>query len=753
MNETLFLWDFPGGTAGLCAAGALLLTLCVVSAWTTRRPVALPVRILMVLTRLAAFGLLLYCLCAPRLETKRRIRESSRYRLAVVTDESGSMRKPGFWKRSRLQDAERYIAENLKPEGRFEVEQFRFSDFFHPLSRRAEPGTRTDFLGMLVSRIPELESRGFNGVFWLTDGIDTVGRAETDAAFSALADSQMRHFFIPMTAPLEAPPSVALKKIEAPAQAYLNTEIPLTLLVRRVNISKKRNARLVLSRNGVTLGEFPIGPGTGVQTIQHRVAVRNIGTDRFTAELFLDGKRAETQSWTVAGVTRRNTRRILVYNGALEYGNRFLRNIFLNDPSVKLDIVFAPGVIQGRQAGEPVRLDDRLSLEKYDVLVLFNLNRKQITPEMERVLRSYAEDGGGLIFITGNPMVAAEFANSPLEKLLPVTFSEKYNEQKRYDARTAGIVRLITSGRRRPTDFDYALQRNSEMRYKEHPLRDFVLTQTGQASPIFRQRLADGGFTLVIPRFEDFAPVSKAKPAANVLARFRDESGTDHILMAYQNFGQGRSMILATDPLWRWKLKTGSDDPSFELFWKNLFSWLALGRTCDAEWRIPNRIMEVGDEAEFLFRPGSMLAQPAALDFRMKKENGVESVLVPSVEKKRMRFAVPLNEAGNYTLTALYDGKPVAAVDFTVTGRSGKRDEDSALEPDLALLERFASLSNVRLLSGTDAPDWDREFPAEHLELLEEATLPRWHSPWIYFAVAALILLEYFIRRVFGKLV
>ena len=89
MNETLFLWDFPGGTAGLCAAGALLLTLCVVSAWTTRRPVALPVRILMVLTRLAAFGLLLYCLCAPRLETKRRIRESSRYRLAVVTDESG----------------------------------------------------------------------------------------------------------------------------------------------------------------------------------------------------------------------------------------------------------------------------------------------------------------------------------------------------------------------------------------------------------------------------------------------------------------------------------------------------------------------------------------------------------------------------------------------------------------------------------------------------------------------------------------
>ena len=45
------------------------------------------------------------------------------------------------------------------------------------------------------------------------------------------------------------------------------------------------------------------------------------------------------------------------------------------------------------------------------------------------------------------------------------------------------------------------------------------------------------------------------------------------------------------------------------------------------------------------------------------------------------------------------------------------------------------------------------ELEPDLLELLEEATLPRWHSPWIYFAVAALILLEYFIRRVFGKLV
>ena len=426
---------------------------------------------------------------------------------------------------------------------------------------------------------------------------------------------------------------------------------------------------------------------------------------------------------------------ILVYNGALEYGNRFLKNVFLDDPSVKLDLVFAPGVIRSKNTRSPIRFERAGELEKYDVIVLFNLNRSQTSPEMERVLREYVEKGGGIIFITGNPMIAAEFSNSPLEKLLPVRFSERYNAQKRYDVRTAGIVRLIASGRRRPTDFDRALQRNSEMRYKEHPLHDFVLTRIGRESPIFKRTLPDGSFRLITPRFEDYAPVSGIKP------EFRDAEGKAHVLLAYQNFGQGRCMVLATDPLWRWKLKTSSKDPSFEVFWKNLFSWLALGRDNDSRWKIPNLVMTSGSASEMDFFPGSGLSPATPISFTLENGKKEKQNLSAVREGGRYHFSIPFPAPGEYRVAAKSDGRELASAAFSVSESSLRSGEDAALEPDLERLEEFSRLPNVSLLSAKESPDFSVYFPAERLELAEESIFPLWNRAWTYLLIVGLIYL------------
>ncbi len=747
-------WDFPGGWYGVGGVLLILLAVSALSAWTTRRPVGTAVRLMMTLIRFSAFGILIFCLCAPRIEMKKEISETKRYRIAVVTDDSGSMRKPGFWNRSRLQDAQKFIEEHLRDSdgGRLTFEHFRFSDTFRKGGDAPSGGEETDFFGMLEHRIPFLENEGFDGVIYLTDGIDSMSRSSPEAAFSALAGSQMQHLFIPMTAVLEAPPALLLKKIEAPTLAWLHTEVPMNFMVRRVNAGKRMNPRLRVLRNGTLLQEFPLEPGSGFQTVSTRVPVRNAGSDRFSVELFLKETCVAKQSWSMEKTVRKNTRRILVYNGALEYGNRFLKYVFLNDPSMKLEIVFAPGVIRSKDSAPPIRFEQSGVLEKYDVIVLFNLNRSQTSPAMERVLREYVENGGGIIFITGNPMIAAEFANSPLEKLLPVTFSERYNAQKRYDVRTAGIARLIASGRRRPTDFDRALQRNSEMRYKEHPLRDFELTQIGRESPIFKRRLPDGSFRLITPRFEDFAPVSGIKPAANVLAEFRDSDGVRHILLAYQIFGQGRCMVLATDPLWRWKLKTSSKDPSFDVFWKNLFSWLALGRDNDSRWIIPNLVMTAGGVCEFEFQPGSGLPPGTPVSFFLEGGTAEKQPLTPEPAGKRLRFVLPFTGPGEYRISAVCEGRTIAAAAFSVSEASARTGESAALEPDTEDLEEFARLPNVRVLSEKEAPDFAALFPPERLELVEQSVLPLWNRPWIYLLIVGLVLLEYFIRRRFGRL-
>lgn len=760
MNNTItgYTWDFPGGMTGLCIVAAFGLLLIVSSYSFTLKKLRLRWRIIFILLRTAAFAALLYCLCNPRIETRRRVNETRGRRIAVFTDESGSMQKQNYWKRSRLQDAIRFLDENSeRNDPNYEYSFFRFSDTVRKIGNPAENATKkkasTHLFELIAAQTPHLEAEQFDGAVYLTDGIDTSGSADAENAFSALATSKMKHLFVPVTTALTAPPSLALRKIEAPTLAFDGTDIQFTIMVQRVNLLKSSDIRLNIFRNAEEkpIYEFKLPAGNGIQTIKQRLAVKGTGNDTYRAELLLNGKSVDAKTWFLKKEIRRGTTHILVYNGALEYGNRFLKNVFLDEPSTKLEIVFAKDVLAAKEGKRQIDFSSQTELGKYDVIVLFNLNRKQITQQMEKGLREYVSKGGGLFFITGNPMIAAEYVSSPIEKLLPVKFSKNYNKEKRYDVRTAAIVRLITARNRRPTDFDAALQRNSEMKYKTHPLNDFVLTETGRESPIFKLKLKNGKTRLLIPRFEDFAYVESAKPAANVLAYHPDKEKKRHILMAYQNFGQGRSMVLASDPLWRWRLKMPSSDNTFNLFWKNLFSWLALGRNNEASWLIPNHILSANHPVEFQLSTGSLDAEPQEIACCLAA-NG-NRVRLPLVKKDGKLFASFKPEANLHTITAEYQGKTIASATFPVTAETKQNPEDTVLAPDLETLERFATLPNVELIPETEKLDIQKHFPLEHLNIVEDYTLPLWHRFAVFALIAFSFGLELLLRRFAEKLV
>ena len=104
-----FKWSFPGGWPGLALFAALILILIVVSYKYTLRDVALPGKLILIFIRLAFTGLLLFCLCGP-VSVKEKIEVIKRKpSVAVIIDESGSMRKKGYNGRSRLDDAGTFI--------------------------------------------------------------------------------------------------------------------------------------------------------------------------------------------------------------------------------------------------------------------------------------------------------------------------------------------------------------------------------------------------------------------------------------------------------------------------------------------------------------------------------------------------------------------------------------------------------------------------------------------------------------------
>lgn len=760
MNETVakFAWDFPLGLPGLClalAAGVLLITL---SYFFTLRPLRPFRRGVFLLLRLTAFGALIFCLCNPRIETTRRVVENRPRKIAVYLDDSGSMRKLNNWKRSRLQEALRFLEQNELRNGEELLCRFhRFSDSVRETEQPAEletehPGGDTRLYRTIAGEIPRLEAESFDGALYLTDGIDTSG-ADADEAFSALAATRVRHLFIPITTEQSAPPALFLRKIEAPTLALDGTEIEFTLMVQAIHPLNSSDIRLNLYRNRETapFETFRIPSADGIHTVKRRIAVNGFGPEHYRAELLLDGRKADEKNWTLNRAARRTPVNILVYNGALEYGNRFLKNLYLDDPATTIEIVFAEGILAAQEGRKRIDFSSQTQLSRYDVIVLFNLNRSQITPEMERGLREYVSNGGGLFFITGNPAIAAEFAASPLEKLLPVRFAGSSGRTKRYDVRAAAIVRLITSRNRRPTDFDAALQRNSEMKYKAHPLHDFQLTDIGRESPIFQRSTKPGEKSLLIPRFEDFARIAEAKPGANVLACHLDEKKKQHILMAYQNFGRGRSMILATDPLWRWRLKLSSGDRSFELFWKNLFSWLARTGNSEPAWIIPNRVLHAGPPVEFRLSTGRLEAGIEEITCRLER-NG-EELPLPLVRKAGGPAVSFQPEPGEYVIRAERRGKTIASAAFSVADAPASAPEERMLTPDLETLEHFATLPNVELFPATGTLDPAEHFPPDRQELTEKSTLPLWHGAGLFLLIGLCFALELILRRTTEKLV
>ncbi len=71
----------------------------------------------------------------------------------------------------------------------------------------------------------------------------------------------------------------------------------------------------------------------------------------------------------------------------------------------------------------------------------------------------------------------------------------------------------------------------------------------------------------------DYQEAGSPKPGATVLAELN--AGRRKLpLLVTENYGHGRTAILATGGTWRWQMSEALGDPSHDLFWQQLLRWL-----------------------------------------------------------------------------------------------------------------------------------------------------------------------------------
>ena len=244
----------------------------------------------------------------------------------------------------------------------------------------------------------------------LTDGRSTKGQAVEAAARVAFRGGRVD--VIPVG---QARPAAAqIVQVEPPAQSRVG--VPTSLRVT-VHADQLTNARVVLRDEEQQRVEAIDCSLDGSETILMRFTPTKPGVQTYWVDLTDGGKSGETQpSLTALSDSQEATvyvdgppRVLLCDNFPDEIGNLRLS---LDGLGMPIDVI------------SPAEWPK--SLAPYAAVVISDWSGKELSPDQRGQLRKYVEEqGGGLVFIGGDNVLASKWRANPLSELLPAVLMEK----------------------------------------------------------------------------------------------------------------------------------------------------------------------------------------------------------------------------------------------------------------------------------------------------------------------------------------
>ncbi len=759
-----FAWRFGGPLGGLppLVAWTLLGIVGVLGAvWIVvsyrRTLVALapsPRRILVTLRLLLWAGLLLALAGPTRVERTYAKKETRP--LAVLVDQSASMTTPDNRRQRRIDDALRQwrLLAPAAQAAHGQPRVFAFADSPAPVAIAAAsvnadlPATQTRLFASLDRLLADAPPGGWGGIVALTDGLDTTATTAADAlaATTRTALAAGTPFYLlpgrnryaggafltlrELTVPAQVPPRSSFR-LEVTLDSYQPAarDLPLRLKVgdtwREPEVVRLDAGRRALAWSA----DIPAdAPGT--------LAIELV------AGSAPDAPRARAEVRIAAPTSTR----ILYYQGALDWGYRFLADILRRDPAFTLMPIFnlAPvGSARPRAtpAGALPRLPDvAAGYDAFDVVVLANATAAQLSSAQQTALSTWVRGGGVLLFLAPDDAASHSFAGSEVEKMLPVVFGSG-NTAQGEDPAVAAFRQNMRQVGGAHTDSEARFDSEAARATRTPPLSTFAWEP--RAAVLFGTEL-----TQAAPRFANYARVRRAKPGAEVLARHpadpAPEGDERAILLALQRYGRGQTAVLTSDALWRWKLDQPSRERGVEIFWQNLFAWLGRERQRGVRFERAPLLTENNRELTLRLVGASGLLTLSA----RRDDSAVDTAqsLLPAGEDGPARL---------FTWTPPADGSWVIEarlgadlpVRHWITVATSPGGETSGVPPDEGLLRALAERTGGAVLAGTAPSAWRTVSAEADAQLLRETTEPLWHQAWIFAALLSVYAVELVLRR------
>jgi len=424
--------------AALTAAALLGGSVALGGAWLiaglyrrTLRKLPPAARIALAALRAAILLAVLVCLANPQRE-KNVAPEKSGRALAVLVDRSESMAMPDYRGATRLADAVRHW-KNHEAEARTafdDISEFRFATTLHPARGLDDAVAATQPAAdetHLYAALREALARSPAAIACLTDGLDTT----TDDATALVAEAQRRGvplYFAVGQNRLRSGEMLNIREIKAPPRVLRRTEFTASTLIEVAGTTEVDvPVELWSGAEKLASTSLPMRPGRNTVAWPVTVSAREPGAMPLEFRVGA-GERQQVAACTTQVVEREKVD-VLYYQGALQWGYRYLLAALESDPIFHLESILNPalGVHLGSSTGGATALVDLPEnadeLRRFQIVVLAHVFADRLTPGQQKALVEYASKGGAVLFIAPDTEAVSRFAGTEIERMLPLTFN------------------------------------------------------------------------------------------------------------------------------------------------------------------------------------------------------------------------------------------------------------------------------------------------------------------------------------------
>jgi uncharacterized membrane protein len=521
-------------------------------------------RIVLGVLRAAALALLLVCLLRPRLLVSAAVPQ--RNYVGILVDDSRSMRlaEDGVERGEivrRLFAADAPLVRELAE--RFQLRFYRFSSTSQRVERVADlsfAGGETKIAAALEDARQDLSSVPLSGLVVVTDGADN--------ARSPIADelATLRARAVPVftvgVGEERFDRDVEVRRVEASRSVLRGTALVLDVLVAQRGFGGERVPLVVEDAGRIVSSQEVTLPSDGeAASIRMHVTAAEPGPRTYTVRVPPRPGEMVTQNnaqQTLVNV-RDRTEKILYVEGDLRPEMAFLRRAVDRDSNLQVVSLqrsaankfqrFAVDSGEELAGGFP---KTREELFRYKGLIIGDVEASFFTRDQLRMMADFVgERGGGLLMLGGRSTFAeGGYVGTPLADVLPVMLETMEEETSDFIADLK--VRLTPAGR-------------------AHAATQVASTDTGNVA---RWRTLPG--VTSVNQLGRLKPGAVALLTGGVAEGGRGGMGYTQPVLAYQQFGRGRAIVLGIQDSWLWQMDADIpvEDQTHETFWRQLMRWL-----------------------------------------------------------------------------------------------------------------------------------------------------------------------------------